>query len=227
MKNTRNFAAAFALFFGCAAAAWAQMSMMGMRPPTIPGEFKPVVGSGAEYQITTKKEPMMDMAMAIVGKESVDGADGYWMETRMMSGKQSGTIIKVLMVMTGATPGVKRMIMQPPGGPPMEMPMNMMGMGGMRGSAPKPQAGAPGQGKGEMLGTESVTVPAGTFVCEHYKSQSEHGTADVWFTTKVSPYGMVKMTSEDTSMVLQKVLTNETSQIKGEPQKMNFPGMPR
>jgi hypothetical protein len=34
---------------------------------------------------------------------------------------------------------------------------------------------------------------------------------------------MVKMTSADMSMVLVKVLSNETSHIKGEPQKM--PGM--
>jgi hypothetical protein len=90
---------------------------------------------------------------------------------------------------------------------------------------PKAQMEAKNHGMGEVVGTESVTVPAGTFECEHYQNKSERGTADVWFTTKVSPYGMVKMTSPDQSMVLEKVLTNETSQIKGEPQKMNFPGM--
>jgi hypothetical protein len=225
MKYFRNTTIAFAIWLGFAGAAWAQMGM-GMRPPQIPGEFKPVVGSGAEYQITTKREPMMDMAIAIVGKESVEGADGYWTEMRMMSGRGSGTIMKHLMVMTGGSPGIKRMIVQPPGQPPMELPVGMMGMAG---NMPKPQAGEHGpggQGNGEMLGTESVTVPAGTFECQHYRSQSEHGTADLWVTTKVSPYGLVKMTSEDTSMVLQKVLTNETSQIKGEPRKMNFPGMP-
>ena len=29
------------------------------------------------------------------------------------------------------------------------------------------------------------------------------------------------------TMVLKKVLTDETSHINGEPQKMNFPGMPQ
>ena len=43
----------------------------------------------------------------------------------------------------------------------------------------------------------------------------------------LAPYGLVKMTSADTNMVLVKVLDHETSQITGEPQKMNFPGMPQ
>ena len=226
MRTLRNIVVAGALCFGSAVAALAQMGM-GMRPPTIPGEFKPVVGSGAQYQMTTK-QGNLDMAVAVVGKESVNGADGYWMEQRMLGGKGAGMISKLLMVMSGDQPGIKRMIVQMPPRPPMEMPVGMMGMmGGMAKNAPRPEAGGGPQGKGELLGTESVTVPAGTFECQHYRSQSEHGSADVWFTTKVSPYGLVKMTSADTTMVLEKVLSNETSQIKGEPQKMNYPGMPQ
>jgi hypothetical protein len=225
MKQVKRLMAALVLCVGFAGAAWAQMGM-GMRPPQIPGEFKPVVGSGAQYSMTMKNGKM-DMAVAIVGKETVDGADGYWSETRILSGQGAGTIMKQLMVLSGGQPGIKRMIVQPAGRGPMEFPMGMMGaMGGGMGGRPAKSEGGTPQGKGEMLGSESVTVPAGTFDCEHYRSQSEHGNADVWFTTKVSPYGLVKMTSEDTSMVLEKVLTNEKSQITGEPQKMNFPGMP-
>jgi hypothetical protein len=224
MKYSRCIILAAVLCAGSAAAAWAQMGM-GMRPPTIPGEFKPVVGSGAQYQITTK-QGNIDMAVAVVGKESVNGADGYWMEQRMLGGKGGAMISKLLMVMSGGQPGIKRMIVQMPPRPPMEMPVGMMGMmGGMGKNVPKPETGGGPQGKGEMLGTESVTVPAGTFECQHFRSQSEHGTADVWFTTKVSPYGLVKMTSADTTMTLEKVLEHETSQITGEPQKM--PGMPQ
>lgn len=203
---------------GCAGAVRAQM--MGMRPPEIPGVFKPVVGSGAQYNVDTKNGKM-EMAIAIVGKETVDGSDGYWTEIRMLNGKGAGMIMKELTVMTGDQPGIKRMIVQPPGRPPMEMPMSMMAM--MK-NLPKAQATGKEHGLGEVIGTESVTVPAGTFECQHYQSKSDHGTTDVWFTTKVSPYGMVKTTSADGTMVLDKVLSGETSQIKGEPQQM--PGMP-
>jgi hypothetical protein len=34
---------------------------------------------------------------------------------------------------------------------------------------------------------------------------------------------MVKMSSAEMTMVLEKVLSNETSHIQGEPQKMNMP----
>lgn len=222
MRYARFMVLTITMCLGFAGAAAAQM---GMRPPQIPGEFKPVVGSGSQYEISTKKDPKMEMAYAIVGKESVDGAEGYWMEIRMLSGKGEGMVMKQLMVMSGGTPGLKRMIMQMPGRPPMEMPVGMMG--GMMKDMPKHTATETGQGHGmgEKVGTETVTVPAGTFMCDHYRSHSEHGTSDIWISTKVAPYGLVKMTSEDTTMVLQKVLTNETSQIKGEPQKMNFPGM--
>lgn len=218
MRHAKSVILIVALGIGCAGSAWAQM---GMRPPEIPGIFKPAVGSGAQYGVTAK-EGKMEMAIAIVGKESVDGADGFWTEIRLLSGKGEGTIMKQLMVINGDQPSIKRMIMQSPGHPPMEMPMAMMAM--MK-NIPKAQLNAKNHGMGEVVGTESVTVPAGTFECQHYQSKSDHGTTDVWFTTKISPYGMVKMTSQDQTMVLDKVLANETSQIKGEPQKMNFPGM--
>ena len=220
MRLARNVLLTFAMCTGIAASAWAQM---GMGMPNVPGEFKPVVGSGAQYEMTTKAGKT-NMAIAVVGKETVDGADGYWVEMRMLDGQGAGTISKYLMVLGGNQPGVKRMIVQSPGRPPMEMPMGMMSMAK---NLPKAQAGGPAPGHGEKVGTEPVTVPAGVYLCDHYRSQSSNGTSDVWASAKVSPYGLVKMTSDATSMVLEKVLTNETSQIKGEPQKMNFPGMPK
>lgn len=197
-----------------AGGAWAQM-MGGSRAPQIPGTFKPVVGSGAEYHITTNRGKDMDWAFAIVGKESVDGNEGYWMEERMLKGEGAGLIMKVLMVMQGEQPGVKRMIMQMPGQPPMEMPV----MGMMR---HQPQA-ASERGMGEKVGTETVSAPAGTFLCDHYRDASDKPPSDIWVSTKVSPYGLVKMTSQDTSMELLKVLDHQTSQIKGEPQKFEMP----
>ena len=48
--------------------------------PTMRGILNPVVGLGAQYEITTPNGTKMVMEMAIVGKESVDGKDGYWFE---------------------------------------------------------------------------------------------------------------------------------------------------
>jgi hypothetical protein len=219
MKFVRNIFLTFAMCTGLATAAWAQM---GMNMPNIPGEFKPVVGAGAQYEMTTKAGKM-NVVLAVVGKESVDGADGYWLETRMLDGKGAGTVMKQLMVMGGDKAGIKRMIMQMAGRPPMEMPTGMMM--NMAKNVPKSQPGGAAGGRGEKVGTETVTVPAGVFVCDHYHSQSSGGATDAWASTKVSPYGLVKMNSDTDSMILEKTLTGETSQIKGEPQKMSFPGM--
>jgi hypothetical protein len=120
------------------------------------------------------------------------------------------------------------MIMQQPGRPPMEMPSMMMSMMQQHQSAPITTKGEGGPGgTGELVGTESVTVPAGTFSCQHYRKTDARGTTDLWISTQVTPYAMVKMTGPDATMVLKKVLSGESSHIKGEPQKMNFPGMPQ
>jgi hypothetical protein len=74
------------------------------------------------------------------------------------------------------------------------------------------------------VGAESIRVPAGTFECDHYTSDSNGKPTEVWTSSKVSsslsPYGVVKLTSADQSVELQKVLEHETSQIEGEPKKM-------
>ena len=53
------------------------------------GILNPVVGSGGQYEVTTEKGAKMVMEIAIVGKESVDGKDGYWFEMTI-SGTQMG-----------------------------------------------------------------------------------------------------------------------------------------
>jgi len=218
MKYFRCGILALSLVLGAGAGAWAQRMGMG-QAPSIPGVFKPVVGSGAEYQIKVKKD-VFDWEYAVVGEEKVDGDDGYWMEMRLKGGKGNGMIMKQLMVLHEGMPDIKRMIMQAPGQDPMEMPMGMMG--GMMKRAQQ-TAGEHPEGLGEKIGTESVTVPAGTFDCDHYRTKSGKTTADVWISTKVSPYGMVKMVSDDSTMTLQKVLSDETTQIKGEIKKIEMP----
>ncbi|HUU12247.1 MAG TPA: hypothetical protein VM182_00890 [Terriglobia bacterium] len=216
MKNLRRLAIVLGVGFGLTSPAWAQRMM---QPPRITGEFKPVVGAGAQYEVTAEGKKT-NWAYAVVGKESVEGADGYWTEMRLEADSKNGKMImKHLMVMSGGAPEIKRMIMQAPGQPPMEMPMGMMG--GMMKRAR--EASGEETALGEKLGTESVTVPAGTFVCDHYRATKGKSATDVWISAKVSPWGMVKMTSKDMTMELTKVLENQTSEIKGEPQKMEMP----
>jgi hypothetical protein len=196
--------------------------------PSMPSLSNPTVGSGSEYLMTTKGKET-DIAMVALGKEDFDGNTGYWMEMRMTGADTGGgeMVIKTLMVTTATQAGMKRMIMQQPGKPPMEIDGMMMSMMQQHPSHPAaPAAGGPTTGRGELVGTESVTVPAGTFNCQHYQSKGINGTTDTWTSTDVTPYALVKKITPDSSMVLKKVLTNETSHINGEPQKMQMPQLP-
>lgn len=96
----------------------------------------------------------------------------------------------------------------------MEFPVEMMQQ---RQRAPEQHADIREQA--EDVGSESITVPAGTFTCEHYRMKD--GSADVWVSEKVAPWGVVKMTGRDGTMTLTKVLTNAKTHITGTPQKFD------
>jgi hypothetical protein len=230
MNYTKRALIILTVVLGVSGGLWAQRGGrgggMGMGMPAMPGLQNPTVGSGSEYLMTSKGKEM-DIATVALGKEDVDGSTGFWMESRMTSAELGGEMVtKILVVTTGTETGIKRMIMQQPGKPPMEMSGMMMSMMQQHQPHPTTPSGGDKSGMGELVGTESVTVPAGTFTCQHYRKQDPKGTVDMWVSTQVTPYGMVKMTGPDMSMELKKVLSNETSHINGEPQKMQMPEMP-
>ena len=194
--------------------------MGGMRPPAMQGVFNPVVGSGAVYEMTDKKQQKNTMEISVVGKETVNGKEAFWMETGVQDQK-SGTpmYMKMLIAPAEGSAVTERMIMQIPGQPnPMEMSMTMQGRRGGSGGDAKPQA-MDFRSKAERVGTETITVPAGTFECEHWKMAD--GSGEVWFSPKVAPWGMVKYTGKDSSMVLTKVITDAKDHITGTPVKFD------
>jgi hypothetical protein len=211
MHSLKQLAFATICLFVTVRPASAQMGM-GMRPTPMPGGlFSPVVGTGAGYEITSSEGRKMNVEFAIVGKETVNGKDAYWMEwtTNAMGGDM---IMKVLAV-PGDTIVMTRTIMQMPGRPPMEMPPQMASRANSPGIPSNIQAIA------DSVGSESVTVPAGTFTCEHYRMKD--GSGDTWVTTKVSPFGVVKHQGKDSTMVLTKVITDAKDKIVGTPVPFN------
>jgi hypothetical protein len=174
-----------------------------------------VVGSGAAYEITTSEGRKTNIEYAIVGKESVNGKDAYWMEWTT-SGMGSGQMVMKVLTAAGDSGVTSRVIMQMPGRPPMEMPAQMTGHMNNQ-SVPADIRSA-----AEDVGSESITVPAGTFACEHYRMKD--GSGDTWVSTKVNPFGVVKHQGKDSTMVLTKVITDAKDKIIGVPQPFN-PGM--
>jgi hypothetical protein len=98
-----------------------------------------------------------------------------------------------------------KVIFQMPGQGAMEMPMN-------------PNDKDRSQMKDELtkwtqVGTETITVPAGTFNCAHWKK--DDGTDEVWTSDKVSPLAMVKQVGKTHSMVLVRQITGAQDHITG------------
>lgn len=197
-----------------AATASAQMGM-GMRQRPLPsGIFNPVVGSGAGYEIQPASGPKMAIEYAIVGKESVNGKDGFWMEWTTSGGAMGEMIMKVLVVPDAGSTTTQRVIMQMSGRPPMEMPSQMGRTNGTNATAPSDI-----RNQAEDVGTESITTPAGTFSCEHYRMKD--GSGDTWVSQKVMFFGVVKHQGKDSTMILTKVVTDAKDKITGTPQTFN------
>ena len=188
-------------------------AQMGMHAgPAMRGIFNPVVGSGGQYEITTEKGTKMVMEIAVVGKESVNGKDGYWFEMTVANASMGEMTSKTLTVLDGQDTVVSRMIMQMGNRPPMEMPTQMF-----KANAQKQPADI--RDRAEDVGSETVTTPAGTFATEHYKMKD--GSGDAWVAPKAGPYGLVKFQGKDSTMVLTKVTTDAKDKITGTPQPFN------
>jgi hypothetical protein len=189
--------------------------MFGPKPPSLSGIWHPVVGTGASYEIT-KDGKKSEIEITIVGKEDVEGKTAFWLEMAMTDpGTSQQVYAKNLMSVSDAGVTSTRMVMQLPGQVPMEMDSSMA-PGGRRMQQTTPVTIAD---KAEVVGTESVTVPAGTFSCTHYRMKD--GTGDAWVSDKVGPWGLVKSQSKDSSLVLAKVITDAKDRITGTPTKFD------
>ena len=194
---------AFCLFAG-AALAHAQTGMDVFKRPSITKAFHPVVGKGAAYQSTGKDGSTRNTEIGIVGKDSVDGKGGFWME--FVSADNGGKQMVGKVLITTDDFQFHRMIFQQSGQQAMEMPANMAG-----GRANKMDEHL---AEWHSAGSQTITVPAGTFSCEHWVSDKNH--AEVWTSDKVTPFGMVKEVNASGGVeVLVKVIDNFPDRITG------------
>jgi len=192
--------------------AHAQIGANWFNKPAIAEVVNPVVGKGAQYQTTQgdKSNAAPDvLEMTVVGKESVDGKDGFWLEIARQDKNQRG-MTYAKMLFTKDDFQVHRMVVQQPGQQALQMPVN-----------------ASDKTKSRMLdetqkwsaaGSESITVPAGSFSCKHWKKDkgpNDIGESELWTSDKVSPFGMVKEVSPSHTMVLVKLITDATDHITG------------
>lgn len=197
-----------ALSLGMACAVDAQMGQMGanlFQGPAIAKFINPVVGKGAEYESTNSNyQGTHTTEMGVTGKESVDGKDGFWMQIITSTSKGQPMVAKALISKDDFQ--FHRMIVQMAGQPAMEMPFNPATMA-------RDQKMQDAMNEWHSIGTETISVPAGTFVCEHYKN--DKNGSELWASDKVTPFGLVKQVGKANSMVLVKVLSDVPNRITG------------
>jgi len=192
------------LGLGCIVSANAQMGMDLFRRPAIAKAIHPVVGKGAQYQVTDKddRDKGNTMELGVVGKENVGGKAAYWMQFVSVKNGQSN-VGKALITVDDFQ--FHRMIMEVPGQGAMELPVNMN---------PKSRENMnESMNQWHSVGSDTVTVPAGTFSCEHWRNDKDN--ADIWTSDKVTPFGMVKEVRPSGTTVLVKVLDSVPDRITG------------
>jgi hypothetical protein len=195
---------------GGASAVYGQFGF-GIKRPNIANIFHPVVGAGASYERTDKEGKKSAMEMSVVGSEMVGTQQGYWMEVGH-SARNSEDMRYGKMLVTPADFVFHKMIMVMPGSTqPMEM--DMEAAKSHRDTMDKDLE------KWHSVGTETISVPAGTFSCEHWTK--DEGQGDVWVSSKVSPMGMVKSVENGDTLVLTKLITGAKTHITGTPVKFD------
>jgi hypothetical protein len=203
---------AMASFWGAPLSTLAQGGMGLFQKPSLAKVFNPVVGKGALYDVINldgydqKPRPM---EISIVGKELVDGKEAFWME--FVTTDPKGQTMYGKSLFTAHDFQFQRMIIQMYGQPAMEMPYKP--------NAARQEKMQESLNEWHSMGNETITVPVGTFSCEHWKNDKNDGQA--WSNDKVTPFGMVKEVNGHTSMVLTKILTEVQDHITGPVQKFD------
>ncbi len=185
-------------------------AQMGMSAPDFAGVFTPVVGSGAAYEMTREAGESTPFEISVVGKEG----SAYWIEYSMKQPHTDATVyLKNLTERQGDDVIMKRSILQAPGRPPMDM-SSMMKMHPMQSA----QSKADMRAEAENLGVETITTPAGTFSCQHWRSKKDG--SNYWLSDKITPWKLVKMSGKDQTMTLTRVITDAKTHITGTPVSM-------
>ncbi|HEV1996118.1 MAG TPA: hypothetical protein VGR03_17425 [Candidatus Acidoferrum sp.] len=127
------------------------------------------------------------------------------MATSVLGLPQGGGTFKMLMSVNGDQTVTMRMVTRM-GNDVIEMDMNMPMMKNRQTPSP-----ADARHGAERVGTETITVPAGTFACEHWRAND--GTSDFWISDKVRPMGLVKTVGKDSSMVLLRLITDAKTKL--------------
>ncbi|MFH1010379.1 MAG: hypothetical protein V1784_03990 [bacterium] len=207
-------------------AVWAAVPLLAAEKPHdvwgdllrsygITAKVQPGAWAAYRMQMTEAQEKpeAVQWKMACVGSEKVGDKEGMWleMESTVLSEDKEPMrmIVKSLVVGDPSQEqSVHKIIMQLGDQPPMLMKVAFDSLT----EESEPPVAA-------VIGDETVTVPAGTFLCKHLRStMSEGEVSDIYLNQEVSLFGVVKVRTSDGEIELvSHGATGAVSQIRGEP----------
>jgi hypothetical protein len=176
--------------------------------------WNPQVGQGSEYDVTNNGTKA-HVSFMIVGQENTSGQTAYWLETGMNDERMGQIYLQMLMSLNSGRLHGSKWVVQLAKMPPMEMPEGGIHAG--RGASESPRDSDSDYRTGaDRVGIETITVPAGTFACEHWRARN--GSGEVWLSSTVVPYSVVRGVDKDGgTMILTKTISNAKSHLIGKP----------
>lgn len=156
--------------------------------------INPEPGAWAWYELTDKATgTKFFLRQAIVGAEKVKKKDGFWVETELVPQEGFSAIYKMLLTGPASEPkNVHQLIIKEGQNPPESVPVPEEGYAG-------------GEGTRTLVGTETIRTSDGQEIeAEHYTLGEGATEAHVWLNDAVRPLGIVKMTSAEGDLVLQR-----------------------
>lgn len=169
--------------------------------------WNPIVGAGALYQVQVEGDAASNgtMEVDVLSRERVNGQDAFWIQ---VTGKQTSKPEWVwkMLVANDFPHQVLRSTFQLAGHPVTPL-------------ATKEPTRYRDSEATEYLDRETVAVPAGTFVCEHYRSKKTPG--DIWLSKRVVLWGIVKDEGQHNGnsvrVTLLRTLTHTKNVVLGLP----------
>lgn len=180
----------------------------------------PDIGRWAEYQAVYNKKDHYTVRYAVVGSEKREGQDFKWVEMRMTGQNEDRNLIYQMLV-PGTPAGmgnVQEIVFKAGDKPAMKMDGMMLKM--IKGQMEKQNILSDVCKDVTLVGSESVTVPAGKFETRHFRSETYK--SDSWVSPEI-PFALVKSVGDKHDMALAAQGTGAKSSITEVPQTM--PGM--
>jgi hypothetical protein len=149
---------------------------------------RPAVGSWARYRLRGGSDST-EVRLALVGRERIEGRDYVWQES-VVGSPQGEAVIQTLVPASPYDPtAIRRAVVRAPGQPAVEVPPTALARmlpGGGQGAA-----GLDACRRGEAVGWETVTVPAGPVRALRVRYTREERTAETWLAPGI-PFALTR-----------------------------------